>query len=102
MDARVRMRTGTNLEFLVKDMAGLPLGHTEQWLFNVQPERRDKKVCIARSCRYTSAHLWLACHMPRLEKDAFFVGTDFEHDVFKECFDADLEHVKTDTALQLA
>lgn len=61
-----------------------------------------QKVCIARSCRYTSAHLWLACRLPSLQKDAFFVGTDLEHEVMKEAFDVDLEYRKCNDAVDLA
>ena len=102
MDAEVRKRTGTNLEFLVKDMLGLPLVHTPQWFFNIQPRTIDRKVCVARSCRYTSAHLWLSCKLPPIKDKLFFVGTALEHEVFKEAFGLDVPHEKVTNALELS
>lgn len=102
MDEEVRKRTGTNLEFLVKDMLGLPLVHTCQWLFNLHPRMLDRKACIARSCRYTSAHLWLACKLPSIKRDLFFVGTNLEYEVFREAFGIDIPHERVVNALELA
>lgn len=102
MREEVRARTGTNLELLYKDMLGLPLQHTPQWLFNVAPMLLPRKVCVARTCRYTSAHLWLACKLPAMQKDAFFVGTDLESEVMKEAFDLELPREKCRDAVDLA
>lgn len=81
-------------------LLGIPLKY-EPWL-EVVPKEHAKKVCVARSTRYLSAHLWLGCRAKALEKEAFFLGTKFEHDVWKNAFGADIEYVRTKDALEAA
>lgn len=105
MDSGARKRTGTNLEYLPKDMLGLPLTHTKQWLFNVEAKQatgKEKSMCIARSCRYQSAHLPLEILFRKHREDAFFIGTDLEHNVFEECFGLGIPHVQVKDALDAA
>lgn len=57
---------------------------------------------IARTPRYTSAHVAIASMENKLMKEGFFLGTEFEHKVFKETFDFAPKYIKTNSALDAA
>ena len=100
LDLEAVKATGQNLELAYKYALGLPLTTTSSWLAAPKVEP-FKDICICRSTRYTSAHLWLAMHENML-KDAFFLGTDFEHIVFKDAFGFAPTYLKTANALEAA
>lgn len=96
-------KTNLNLMFLHQVTFGLEHGYREPWLTIPQPpEHPKRKLLIARSTRYQSGHVLIACLERLLTKDGGFLGTDFEYDVFKDCFGWVPERVPVHNALDAA
>lgn len=93
--------TRTNLEMMYKFQLGLPLTPSEKWLF-VDAKQPPKPLIVARSTRYLSAHLWLACRANEFQKYGCFIGTPFEHKVFEDAFDVKMNYLPTKSALESA
>ena len=82
----VLSRTNQNLELLYRATFGLEETTKAPWLFLDKTDdshRFKRDIVIARSTRYQSAHLWFAMHSSVLKEKASFIGTKFEHEVFK-------------------
>lgn len=102
LDRKLNALSRTNLEYAHYAVFGEPLPtKLAPWL-SVQPKYSPKPVIIARTPRYTSAHLWIACQEQILKKDAMFIGTEFEHKIFQETFDFAPEYYKVKDALEAA
>lgn len=83
-DQTVCRRTNQNIEFLYQAAFGLEERYNAPWLFVDSSDfKLDKEILIARSTRYQSAHLWFAMRDKILRGHSSFIGTKFEHDVFK-------------------
>ena len=83
-DQEVCKRTNQNIEFLYQAAFGLEERYNAPWLFvDASDFKLDKEILIARSTRYQSAHLWFAIRDKMLRNNSAFIGTKFEHEVFK-------------------
>jgi len=105
-DRDVCQRTNQNIEFLYQAAFGLKERYNAPWLFVDSSDFKLKKeVLIARSTRYHSAHLWFVLMDKLLRDNSAFIGTKFEHEVFKnallfepdfiDCHNSALEAAKT-------
>ena len=91
LDPDMAKRTGTNLVFEHQLTAGLEPGYKGPWLTvgNIEVEPKHKYL-VCRSTRYQSGHGFISS----LEKlimnnggsESAFMGTEFEHEVFRNCF----------------
>lgn len=79
----VLRNTNQNIEFLYQTAFGLKNRYNAPWLFVDKPKDFGKDILIARSTRYQSAHLWFAIRFKQLKENSAFIGTKFEHEVFK-------------------
>lgn len=95
-----------NLLNLYFDQFGYALPDpNEPWLFVDNKKLYEdgaRFVALSRTPRCQSAHIWFETHCKRLEKEAFFVGLDKEHEYFEWTFGVKLPHQKVDNALTLA
>lgn len=102
LNRELAQKSGTNLEYAHYTAFGYDNPKTLTPWLSVQPTCLKKPIVIARTPRYTSAHLWIASHEPVLKENAIFLGTEFEHKVFQECFDFAPEYRKVSSALEAA
>lgn len=102
LDRALAQKSGTNLEYAHYEAFGYDHPKTLVPWLSAQPTHLPKPIVIARTPRYTSAHLWIAAQEHLLKSDATFLGTEFEHRVFQECFDFAPEYHKVKDALEAA
>lgn len=76
---------GRNLMYLHQMAFGLPLGWDGPFL-EVPGDGRRHDLIVCRSARYQSAHLWIQARMGMIRQFGEFIGTDFEWDLWRECF----------------
>lgn len=93
--------TNQNLEYLHRICFGLPITHID--IPPLKCGKRDvpSKIGIARTTRYTSAHLFLAMR-EEIFKHAMFLGTPFEYEVFKNAFNYEPIYMEINNALDAA
>lgn len=105
IDQTLVQKSMTNLEYAHYEAFGYDHPKTlVPWLKipTSQVVYSSKPIVIARTPRYTSAHLWIASQEHILKNEAVFLGTEFEHRVFQECFDFAPEYRKVKEALEAA
>ena len=100
-NADVIRRTNLNLMFLHQVALGLPMGYRGPWM-TVEPMPEPVKVIVARSSRYQSGHVVIASLERDLVQDGGFIGTDFEHKLFEDCFGWAPTHIPVRDALDAA
>lgn len=76
-----------NLLYAHQKTLGLPIGFKGKWLFYPNQTIEDKiEILVSRSSRYQSSHLFFASNEYLLASKGRFIGTDFEYNLFKDCF----------------
>lgn len=100
LDPEAIKETHTNLQFMYDKLLGVEMKY-EPWL-SATSTKPPRPICISRSTRYLSAHLWIASRAKLLERESFFIGTDFEHKVFTDAFDIQIPREPTSSALEAA
>ena len=96
------IKTNQNLMYLHQVACGLDFGYKGPWL--KVPSVDDGKhfdTVLARTSRYQSAHVFYAAYENRL-KEAYFIGTDFEYELFENAFGYRPKRLKVQNALDAA
>lgn len=87
IDIDVIKKTNQNLMFLHQCAVGLDFGYKGPWLSCDDFDNSEKhKIVIGRSSRCQSAHAFFSIYEDILKKDAEFIGTDFEYELYNNCF----------------
>ena len=94
--------TNGNLLFLHQYAMGLDMGYKGPWLTvsNEEDDRRYNTI-VARTSRCQSAHVFYTAY-EKVLKDAHFIGTDFEYDLFENAFGFKPNRLKVTNAANAA
>lgn len=102
INREIAKKTNQNLMFLHQNAVGLDFRYNGPWLSLPNKSEVVHKIILARTSRYTSAHGFLAIYEDVLKKDAEFIGTDFEYDLFNNTFGYYPKRFTVKTALDAA
>ena len=96
-------QTGGNL-FLLNCVAwGVNEGEVNNpWVFVDGEKKLDRPYVIARSTRYQGGHIYYRASSLFLEKNAYFIGTEFERKVFNNAIETDIPLYDCENALDMA
>jgi len=61
----------------------------------------DRKVVVSRNLRYQGNHSFWEMNASGFERDAVFVGSVYEHEVFQNVFGIEIPYIETPTAMDL-
>jgi hypothetical protein len=83
IDRDIISKTNQNLMYLHQITFNLEIGYKGPWIFSEKNSKRHK-LLICRTPRYQSAHI--ICDILANDKNAEFMGTDFEWELWKQTF----------------